>query len=207
MILQSPGVGSRMPAQAVHDTVAAIMRDAAYRRAFTESLWDRFWAWLGRIFVALFSEVRGSATLRYALLAAAALIVLAIIARIVVGRRAEASARAAAVASRRVVRGDPFAHAERAAAEGRYTDAAHALYLAVLDSLARGARVRIHRSKTSGDYARELRMAGSPAYGTFRSFGRLFDRIIFGRGECDEPGYRALLELARQVAFAEERAA
>ena len=207
MRFQSPGAGDHWPAQAVHDTVAAIMRDAAYRRSLSESLWDRFWAWVGRIFGDVLASVRGSTPLRYGLLAAAILLVLVVVARIIVNRRAQTAADAAIVAARRVVRGDPFADAERAAAEGRYTDAAHALYQAVLDSLARGARVRIHRAKTTGDYARELRMSGSPSYGAFRSFGRMFDRIIFGRGECDESGYRALLEQAKPLVTAEERAA
>lgn len=199
MLLQSPGAGGRWPAQAVHDTVAAIVRDAAYRRSLTESLWDRWLAWLGRLFARFMSGVHELPGLRYGLLAAAVLIVVAIAARIVVSRRREALSDAAASAARRVIRGDPFAEAERAAAEGRYTDAAHALYQAVLESLARDSRLRIHRSKTSGDYARELRMNGSPVFASFRSFGRLFDRIIFGRGECDEAGYRELSALATPI--------
>jgi hypothetical protein len=206
MFLQSPGAGARWPAQAVHDTVAAIMRDAAYRRSLRESIFDRWLSWIAGIIRQFMSGVRESPSLRYTLLAAGALIVVTIAARIIVGRRTQSAAAARDIAARRVIRGDPLAEAERAAADGRYTDAAHALYQAVIDSLARGSRLRIHRSKTSGDYARELRGVGSPAYATFRSFGRLFDRIIFGRGACDEGGYRELLELARPLITVERAA-
>jgi hypothetical protein len=206
MFLQSPGAGGRWPAQAVHDTVAAIMRDAAYRRSLRESIWDRWLSWFVGVIRHFLSGVRESPSLRYALLSAGALIVVAIVARVIVGHRTRAVAEANAIAARRVIRGDPFAEAERAASEGRYTDAAHALYQAVIESLARGSRLRIHRSKTTGDYGRELRVAGSPAYANFRNFGRLFDRIIFGRGVCDERGYLELLELARPLMIVERAA-
>jgi hypothetical protein len=206
MLLQSPGRGAPWPAQAVHDTVAAIMRDAAYHRSLKQSLWDRWWAWLGAHIAQFMNGVRERPSLRYALLSAAVIVVLVIVARIVVSRRAEKAGEAAAVAARRVIRGDPMLAAQQAAAEGRFTDAAHALYQAVLESLAGGGRLRLHRSKTSGDYARELRVAGARESAEFRRFGRLFDRIIFGRGSCDEAGYRELLTLAEPL-IARERAA
>jgi hypothetical protein len=80
---------------------------------------------------------------------------------------------------------DPFIQAERLAAEGRYEDAAHALYHGVLLALARGDRLRLDPSKTSGDYARELRARGSASYQPFRAFSRRFDVAVFGHGGCD----------------------
>jgi hypothetical protein len=90
------------------------------------------------------------------------------------------------------------------AAEGRFTDAAHALYRSLVESVARREQLRVHMAKTSGDYARELRARGSPAYAPFRRFGRRFDRIIFGIGTCDEAGYQSLLDDARPVLTALE---
>jgi hypothetical protein len=55
----------------------------------------------------------------------------------------------------------------------------------VLLSLARGERMRLDPSKTSGDYARELRARGSSAYQPFRAFARRFDVGVYGHGRCD----------------------
>ena len=80
---------------------------------------------------------------------------------------------------------DPFVMAERLAAEGKYEEAAHALYRGVLLAMARQERLRLDPSKTSGDYARELRARGSASYQPFRAFGRRFDIAVFGHGVCD----------------------
>ena len=55
----------------------------------------------------------------------------------------------------------------------------------ILLALARSDRLRLDPSKTSGDYARELRARGSPAYQPFREFSRRFDVAVFGHGGCD----------------------
>ena len=46
-------------------------------------------------------------------------------------------------------------------------------------------RLRLDPSKTSGDYARELRARGSASYQPFRAFARRFDVAVFGHGGCD----------------------
>lgn len=89
--------------------------------------------------------------------------------------------------------------AERLAGEGHYSEAAHALYQGVIQQLARNGQVRPHRSKTSGDYVRELRAHGSPAQQSFRRFGRRYDRILFGDGRCDAAGFEALRADAQPV--------
>ena len=66
----------------------------------------------------------------------------------------------------------------------------------VLLSLTRSDRVRLDPSKTSGDYARELRARGSAAYQPFRAFSRRFDVAVFGHGGCDA----ALIEDLRRLA-------
>ena len=100
--------------------------------------------------------------------------------------------------------GDPWQSAEALAAAGQFTDAAHVLYGATLALLATRGQIRLHVSKTNGDYARELRRRGAAAHGPFRRFGRRYDRIIYGTGTCDAAEYAALLEEARMVGTARE---
>ena len=92
----------------------------------------------------------------------------------------------------RVTRMDPWAEAENLAAAGDYMRAAHALYQAVLRRLADHERIRVHSSKTSGDYARDLRRRGSPLAAGFQAFGRRFDRVVFGAGVCTADDFAAL---------------
>ena len=77
----------------------------------------------------------------------------------------------------------------------------------VTERLAATAQLRLHPSKTSGDYARELRTRGSPAHAEFGRFGRRYDHVLFGTGTCDAETYTALREHARGVIHTEARAA
>lgn len=208
MLLQLGDAVARIPAQAVHDTVAKIVQDAAYSRAQRVSILQLLWSWLIEFFRRLFPSlgpVAHGRSIAIVLLVGAVLIVVAralYVAR--AGERSERVLRARGV--RRTVE-DHWRDAERAAAEGRYTDAAHSLYRALLQTLARDERLRLHPAKTAGDYARELRVAGSPSWRPFRDFGRRYDRIIYGDGVCDKPGYELLRSLALPIVGARERAA
>ena len=99
-----------------------------------------------------------------------------------------------------MTRADLWAEAERLAETGDYTSAAHALYQAVLRRLADSERIRLHASKTSGDYSRELRRRGSPVAAPFQQFGRRFDRVIFGVGVCSPREFDAMLREASVIA-------
>jgi hypothetical protein len=66
----------------------------------------------------------------------------------------------------------------------------------VLESLARSEHLRLDPSKTSGDYARELRTRGSSSHAPFRAFGRRFDVAVYGHGGCDEAAIAELYRLA-----------
>ena len=197
MLQQVGGALTPWPATAVHDTMAAIVRQMAYRRSIRTSVLDRVFSWLFDLLDRFAGTLRGIPGGRYIALGGALLIVGLIVARVIYGARLREEAEQRARAGRKArTYADPWAEAERAAADGRFTDAAHALHAAVLESLSRRERVRLHPSKTDGDYARELRRAQSGAYGPFREFGRLYDRLIYGYGACDGPGYAALLERA-----------
>jgi hypothetical protein len=187
---------------AIHDTVAAIVRQPPYRRDLGSALLDRIMRWLGdlydRVVEALGSVPHG----RTVATIAAMLIGFLILARIGYAARLRGASRGAPEAAR--ARGgastDPWREAEQLAGKGQFTEAAHALYRATLVMLAASGLVRLHDSKTSGDYARELRRRGAPSHAAFRRFGARYDRVIYGTGLCDAPQYEALLADARAVA-------
>jgi hypothetical protein len=97
------------------------------------------------------------------------------------------------------VTGDPWALAQRLAADGNYTDAAHALYQGLLLLLARYDHLRLHESKTVGDYARELRQRSSQRFAPFRDFARTYEVVVYGLGTCDRDRYDRLERLAEAI--------
>ena len=203
MMLQLPG-GPSIPSwsrAAIHDTVAAITRQRGYVRNTRASLFDRFFDWLVGLYER-FSQSLGDVPYgrRIAVVLAIVLAVI-VLARLLFAARLrdEGEPGEAPRRATRVTTTEAWREAESLAAAGQFTEAAHALYRATLTLLAANGLVRLHESKTSGDYARELRRRGSPAYAAFRRFGSRYDRIIYGEGRCDQRGYRELVEAARPV--------
>jgi hypothetical protein len=197
-VLQAPGGASAWPDAAVHDTVAAIARAHAYDRSLRTSIAERLMRWIGELFERLVGAVAAMPYARWWVIGAGALVVLLIVAR--VAPVARVRTRRTSIESLRASDArDPRAEAERLAREGRYTDAAHALYRALLDALARREAIRLHSSKTSGDYARELRARGSAAADAVRRFARAYDRVLFGHGEVDAAAYDVLREHASRL--------
>ena len=174
------------PSAAVHDTVAAVADQLLYRRNLRQSIAERVMEWLGDAIAWLFRTVGGTQVARPIGLAFVALVVLVLLVRLVVATRARDDR---AVSAARRIRGepgdDPFRVADRLAAEGRFEEAAHVLYRGVLRAVARNERLRLDPSKTSGDYARELRGRGSSAHRPFRAFARRFDVAVYGHGPID----------------------
>ena len=123
------------------------------------------------------------------LLIALAVLIVARIVIVVIAARGhdQAGTRPASARAR-----DARAEAERLAAAGRFTEAAHALLRAILATLADRGEVRLHDSKTTGDYARELDRNASPLRAVFRAFRRRYDRVIYGAGECSADDFAAL---------------
>lgn len=130
-------------------------------------------------------------------LAIVALLVLFVAARFVIAARARDEDGLRATRRRTgMSTDDPWQTAETLIAQGRFEEAAHALYRGVIFSLGRDERLRLHPSKTSGDYARELRRRGAPAYTPFRTFTRAFDVAVYGHGGCDAVALDELRELS-----------
>ena len=191
------GAPAGWPASAVHDTVAAVARGLEYRRSFRQSLLDRAFLWLADAIERVATFVRNLPSSRAIGLTILGIIVAAIVLRLVIAALARDETGARGRRRHGVAAGeDPFVAAERLAAEGRFEDAAHALYHGVLLAVARSDRLRLDPSKTSGDYARALRARGSPSYRPFREFSRRFDVAVFGHGGCDA----ALIDDLRRLA-------
>jgi hypothetical protein len=180
-------------AGAVHDTVGALLRDASYNRSFWSSVAGRILLELGRFVRWLIEAIRGIPGGKATVLTVIAVVLLVILGRlflatawgdeVLLRRRGSAS---------RATRVDPWSESERLAAAGDYMAAAHALYQAVIRRIAASERIRLHASKTSGDYVRDLRRRGSPLAPAFLRFGRRFDRVVFGAGTCTADDFAAL---------------
>jgi hypothetical protein len=188
------------PSGAVHDTVEAVVRGAAFRRSLRQSLGDRLLMWIGEWLASLMQHVRGTGFARLAAIAVAAVLVLLVVARLILSARARGEHGPVSQRGRTTVSEDPWLASERLAAAGHYEEAAHALYHGVLASLAHVERLRLDPSKTSGDYARELRARRSGAYTPFRDFSRRFDAAVFGRDVCDAVLLDDLRRLASPLA-------
>ena len=200
MILPQGVPPASWPAPAVHDTVAAIAKQAAYDRAIGQTAWQDFWTLVGRVLTRILGFFRGSAAGRHVTFLVLALIVAAVVIHVIVSAIATRNLAATGNTTPARERGlDAWREAERLAAAGHYTDAAHALLAALLAGFAQRGEVRLHVSKTAGDYARELARRGSPARGAFQQFRRRYDAVIFGAGTCDAGEYAALLRDAAPI--------
>jgi hypothetical protein len=183
----------------VRDAIAAVFADDAYRRSLRDSLWSRLQHRLGEIIERILAGVGESPPLKWALVGAAVLIVAAFAARLVYVASVRADGRPRA--RRRVAdrSPDPLVLARAAAASGRFMEAAHLLYLAILDELRRTERLALDPSKTLGEYRRDLGARSSGAYHAFRKFAGTYETIVWGRRSCDEPSYERLAALAEPL--------
>jgi hypothetical protein len=185
----------------VHDTVEAVVRGAAFRRSLQTSVAERLLQWFGEWMSRLSHYLRGAPSARTIALGVAAALVLAVVVRLLVAARArDADALATSRRTRVGTAQDPWSEADRLVAEGRFEEAAHALYHGVLSGLVRRERLRLDPSKTSGDYARELRRRGAPSYAAFRTFVRRFDVAVYGYGGCTAESVAELRRLAEPFA-------
>lgn len=187
-------------AKQIHDTVAAIARQAAYATPVRQSILSRIFGTVFRWVRDLLERINGWPGARYLLIAAAVLLIVIVAGRIVIGQQMEA--RRLAGAGLRAVGGerrDYWALAAELDAAGNYVGACHAIYIGVVDSLARAGIVKFHASMTSGDYTRDLRQRGATIAGEFSSFARLFDRSVYSWNEPTHDDYARLARAAEAV--------
>ena len=142
--------------------------------------------WISDVFERLMELSRHMPSTRSLALAFVAVIGLFVVVRLFIAASAR-DERAERAGHRRgaVSADDPWLSADTLAAHGRYEEAAHALYRGVILSLGRLERLRLDPSKTSGDYARELRRRGAGALVPFRAFTHRFDVVVYGHGSAD----------------------
>ncbi|HEY9427752.1 MAG TPA: DUF4129 domain-containing protein [Gemmatimonadaceae bacterium] len=193
-----------LPDSLITATADTVFSQSAYNRV---SLWERFWGWvfdlIRRVWALadpLLSALRRSPVLYWTVIALLAIVVIAVVVRAVYLWRQRRLFNAAALAwesspLRRAGR-DPWTAAEELSARGEFTDAAHALYAALLDRAAQAGQIRLHPSKTAGDYVRELRNRSSSLFTLFRDFARSYETVIYGIGSCDAERYNRLRALA-----------
>ena len=191
------GIAGGWTAKQVHDTVAAIVRQSVYAVPVRQTLLSRVLKFIGDELRDLMELVGGWENARILVMVAVALLVIAIVGRIVIGRRIEQRRQTAG--SLRIVgasRRDYWALAGELEQRGDFLAASHALYLAVLDSLGRTGALVFHPSKTVGDYVRDLKQRRSPSLDAFQEFGGRFERDVFGAEPPSAVTYRRLAELA-----------
>ena len=188
----------------VRDTLTAVFASPEFTAVARETVLSRILYWIGEFFRELARLTGASRLLYYAVLFATIGLIVAVIARVIYvakvrgaftrgpgGRFAGAVARDS---------DDPWSMAQRLAAEGDYTGAAHALYGAILLDVSRSGLVRLHDAKTIGDYGREMRArASATLLQPFREFARAYEFVVYGVGECDRSRYERLHGLAQQL--------
>ncbi|HEV7706137.1 MAG TPA: DUF4129 domain-containing protein [Gemmatimonadaceae bacterium] len=196
----------QIPEQTIRHAVKAVFGSDSYGKSswlihFRDWLWRmlaRFFSWLAPAFGVL----RRSPPLFWAVLILLALLTAAVVARWIYLWRARNALRASGAGwelAGGVSRADAWNAAQMLAARGEYTAAAHALYAALLDAGARQQQLKLHPSKTAGDYVREARRSSSPIFPGFRDFARAYEFVIYGLGVCDRERYERLLSIALPI--------
>jgi hypothetical protein len=189
---------------AVRDTIAAVFAHADYDRTLRQTLLGRLASWLGELLRSV-AQAASQAPRPVYWVAVALLVTLALLiaARIAYGAYLRRDQGAALAAGRGGSAGragrDAWRAAQELAARGDYTEAAHALYQALLQALAARERVRLHPSKTVGDYRRELRARSSSLLGRFGEFARSYEAVVYGGIPCDAARFERLHALAAPV--------
>jgi hypothetical protein len=187
-----PGIAQ----ETIADTVAAVFSEAEFNPRRGLFGLPSLWWWTKYLDFSLDKRVAwwlGTGIVVILLLAAVG---------IAVRRHLHAQGRGAASGdlTRGGVRGqDAWTAAQELAAAGDFTGAAHALYVALLGSLAKRDLLRLHPSKTIGDYLRELRRRPSAPAQTMVEFARTYELVAYGLRPCDADRYDRLRTLAARM--------
>ena len=195
-LLAVQGVGQGWPATAIHDSVRAVVRDPAFRRSLRRSFADTIMMWLAEWFDRLGRQLQHLPSMRTVALILVGLLVLFTIVRVVLAARAGDEQSLRPLRRGAQAHDDPWRVADALLESGRYEEAAHALYRGVILTLGRVERIRIDPSRTSGDYARELRRRSASSLAPFREFTRRFDAAVYGHEGCTAETLRDLARLS-----------
>ncbi|HWE41469.1 MAG TPA: DUF4129 domain-containing protein [Gemmatimonadaceae bacterium] len=191
---------------AIRDTMAAVFRQAAFARR--QPSWiarkiTEFFEWLWDLLRQLGGTRTSSPAVFWTVMTIVIVVAVAIIARLAwvsyLRRNQGIAAREAPGGGAGSAQGDPWTAAQQHAARGDFTAAAHSLYLALLTAIARRGLIRLHPSKTVGDYVRELRARSATVFTRFRDFARAYETVVYGTGVCDQERYEKLQRLALPI--------
>lgn len=174
----------------------AVLRDPAFRRSLRRSFMDRILVWLQDWLDRLMHHARDLPSLRTVVLVLVALLVLFVVARVLIAAREDDRQARRPLRRGAQVFDDPWHAADELLAQGQLEQAAHALYRGVILTIGRAERIRLDPSRTSGDYARELRRRGSSSLVPFRAFTRRFDAAVYGHEGCTPETLRELARLS-----------
>ena len=191
---------------AIRDTMAAVFRQRAF--AERQPSWiarkiNEFFQWLADLLHQFGGTRSSNPVVFWTVIAIIGAVAVAIIARLALvsyrRRRQGIDARPEAPGTAGFAHGDPWTMSQQHAARGDFTSAAHSLYLALLHAIARRGLVRLHPSKTVGDYVRELRARSATVFTRFRDFARAYETVVYGTGVCDQERYETLQRLAMPI--------
>jgi hypothetical protein len=184
----------------VRDTIAAVFRQRTYDRTILPTLIGRVWDGITDWLHSLLTAIGHSGPVRVVVYILLATMLVAVIIRIaILGTAAGVGFRRGGGLGGRGGPQDPWGDADRLANAGQYTDAAHALYRGLLDSIARREQIQLHHSKTVGDYGRDLRRRSSTLAPPYRDFARSYETVVYGLGTCDRARYDRLHALATDM--------
>ena len=190
--------------------MAAVFRQGAFARR--QPSWiarqiTRFFEWLADLLRHLGGTRHSNPAVFWTVTAMIVVVAVAIAARLAWvsyrRRRQGIGARQAPGGPAGNAQGDPWTAAQQHAARGDFTAAAHSLYVALLNAIARRGLIRIHPSKTAGDYVRELRARSATVFTRFRDFARAYETVVYGTGVCDEERWETLQRLALPIVQAD----
>jgi hypothetical protein len=96
---------------------------------------------------------------------------------------------------------DLWRRAEALARQGNFREGVRYLYLAVLTQLHRADLIRYEKTRTNGEYLRQLGAAdaGAPVVGPFRRLTQLFEQKWYGERSCAADDYDGCRALASEV--------
>lgn len=186
--------------QAIRDTIASIAQAPEYSRDVGQSLMSKGLRWFWQQILNFFDFVSHTEYGRAITIALVLVAVGLVIARLIIGVRADRlTRRPIGVRSAGVGGAIQISDAERLAASGNYTAAAHALFSSLLVAGAARGEFRVHPSKTTGDYVADLRRRRTDWLRPFQSFRSRYDRVIYGDMQCSAEDYQALMTDVRQM--------
>lgn len=183
---------------AIADTVAAVFRGRDFVEHHSVSIGSIVASWIWSLITRFLGFATRHPAVGFVLRIALAALALLILARIAYGLLLHFAPSAVGRENFDGTRAtDWMRMAQERAAQQDYTGAAHALYLALLSSVARRGLVSLHESKTTGDYLRELRRRPDGFdIARFTDFTRSYETVIYGIGACDAERYSSLNSLA-----------